>query len=270
MSIRRYSDEVTAAFASRLRDAMADLRVSQAELSTRVRASTGFVSDTLRGLKLPGAQFLIAIREALELNIDWLLVGKGERFGTPIDQDLLMSLSLQVELVQLAAPGNHPLASALLRQFLPDARIDNPALAADALEAQGFLRGLSASSDSQAIAITLYNRALHVPTGQRPALLARELLALYESKRPPSILQTLKLTPKPANDAPSEDSINWNPRKLRKGEKIGDILTPKPANDAPSEDSINWNPRKLRKGEKIGDVLTKGQRRKTGKSTKRR
>lgn len=238
MSIRRFSDDVTAGFASRLKEAMADLRVSQAELSTRVRASTGFMSDTLRGLKMPGAQFLIAIREALELSIDWLLVGKGERFGTPIDQDLLMSLALQVEVVQLAAPGNHPLASALLQEFLPGAQIETPAIGADALEAQGFLRGLCASSGSQAIAITLYNRALHVPTGQRTALLAKELLDLYESKRPPSILHTLKLTPKPADDVPSEDTINWTPRKLRKGEKIG-------------------------------DVLTKGQRRKTGKSSKR-
>lgn len=238
MSIRRFSDDVTAGFASRLKEAMADLRVSQAELSTRVRASTGFVSDTLRGLKMPGAQFLIAIREALELSIDWLLVGKGERFGTPIDQDLLMSLSLKVEMVQLAALDHHPLASALLREFLPDAQIDTPAIGADAREAQAFLRGLCASSGSQAIAITLYNRALHVPNSQRTALLTKELLALHESKRPPSILQTLKLTPKPANDAPSEDSLNWNPRQLRKGEKIG-------------------------------DALTKGRRLKTGKSTKR-
>ena len=240
MSIRRYSDEVTAGFASRLRDAMADLRVSQAELSTRVSASTGFVSDTLRGLKLPGAQFLIAIREALELSIDWLLVGKGERFGTPIDQDLLMSLSLQVELVQLAAAGNHRLAGALLREFLPDAQIDIPAAGTDALEAQGFLRGLCASSDSQAIAITLYNRALHVPTGQRPALLTKELLALYESKRPPSILSTLKITPKPTKDVPAKDTTNWTPQPpLREGEVIGGFLDQKP-------------------------------RRKTGKSTKRR
>ena len=224
MSIRRHPPAIVEGFSRRLRETMAELRVSQAELSERLSASPSFISSVLRGLKLPGSEFLLSIRQALGVSVDWLLIGEGERFGNPIDAGVLQSLALQVEVIRRAARYPEPEIAALLREFLPQAGFAAPTEAPSAERLAEVARALVVSGDSYAVAISLYNRVvLRVPTAQRATALSEELLAYFESQRPPSILGAL--APARASET-GDDRINWDTHPLPAGRKVGDVLDP--------------------------------------------
>ncbi|WP_198363196.1 helix-turn-helix domain-containing protein [Thauera sinica] len=66
---------------ARLSLAILHLAISQSEFARQVGASPGFISDVVRGVKRPGAEFLFGIKQTFGISTDWLLSGDGTMLG---------------------------------------------------------------------------------------------------------------------------------------------------------------------------------------------
>lgn len=85
----------------RLADVIASERLSQNEFASRLEMSGSFVSDVVRGVKLPGAEFLAQLKSIFGVSVDWLLTGEGSMYGgQPIDLEELRRLLALVELAR--------------------------------------------------------------------------------------------------------------------------------------------------------------------------
>ena len=107
---------------ARLSLAILHLAISQSEFARRLGSSPGFVSDIVRGVKKPGAEFLAGIKQTFGISTDWLLIGDGTMFGgAGINLDLLRAIRLQVAVARAAVVEDNPTAKALLlfTAFIP-------------------------------------------------------------------------------------------------------------------------------------------------------
>ncbi|MFE1574409.1 helix-turn-helix domain-containing protein [Comamonas odontotermitis] len=96
---------------SRLSLAILHLAISQSEFARRLGSSPAFISDTVRGLKKPGAEFLASIKQTFGISIDWLLTGHGTMFGiSGINLDLLRTIRLYVAVARAAIAQDNPTA----------------------------------------------------------------------------------------------------------------------------------------------------------------
>jgi transcriptional regulator with XRE-family HTH domain len=90
--------------ASRLRSAVHDLHLSQAALARSIGTTSSFVSDVLRGTKLPGIRMLTGLVEVHRVSIDWLLSGQGSMFRyQPEDVDRLQLAMRDIEVTSRLA-----------------------------------------------------------------------------------------------------------------------------------------------------------------------
>lgn len=176
-------------FATRLTSVIAFTGLNQSEFARRLGASPGFISDTARGLKKPGADFLLGLRAVFGISIDWLLTGDGTMHGgSGIDLELLRAIRLQIAVARTAVVDADPTAKALLLLIregrLQEAAAD-PALGA-------FLDRIAPEDSDFNLATELYNGHLWTDDSdaQRRNLLAAAI-AHFEARKPIDKLASL-------------------------------------------------------------------------------
>jgi len=77
--------------------------------------SPSFISDVIRGVKRPGPELLLALRNSLGVSIDWLLTGQGSMTGgTGIRYELFQAIRIHVAVAKAAVLGGDATAKALL------------------------------------------------------------------------------------------------------------------------------------------------------------
>jgi transcriptional regulator with XRE-family HTH domain len=174
---------------ARLSLAILHLAISQSEFARRLGSSPGFVSDIVRGVKKPGAEFLAGIKQTFGISTDWLLIGEGTMFGgVGINLDLLRAIRLQIAIARAAVAENNPAAQALLL-LIRDGRL---AEAADDPVLRAFLDQVCASGDDFELATELYNGHLWTsdPVAQQRNLLAAAIVH-FEAGKPLDKIATL-------------------------------------------------------------------------------
>lgn len=103
----------------RLADVIATERLSQNEFASRLEMSGSFVSDVVRGAKLPGAEFLAQLKAKFGVSVDWLLTGEGAMYGaSPIDIEELRRLAALVDLARKAEVEQSTSARTLVKTIL--------------------------------------------------------------------------------------------------------------------------------------------------------
>jgi transcriptional regulator with XRE-family HTH domain len=176
-------------FADRLMLVITQSGVNQAEFARRIGASAGFVSDAARGIKKPGADFLLNVRTAFGVSIDWLLTGEGTMHGgSGIDLELLRAIRLQIAVARTAVVDNDSTAKALLL-LIREGRLQE-AVAEPSLGA--FLDRIAPEDSDFDLATELYNGHLWSDDSdaQRRNLLAAAI-AHFEARKPIDKLATL-------------------------------------------------------------------------------
>ena len=177
------------ALPARLAQVVAYAGVSQAELARRIGASAGFVSDVLRGVKRPGVEMLMGLREAFGVSVDWLLSGEGTMIGgAGIRHDLFRAIRLQIAVARAAVMDQDATARALLlliREGQLAAAADDPAFKA-------LLDRVAPEDGDLDLAVELYNGHQWAtdPVSQRRNLLAAAV-AHFEARRPVDRLAAL-------------------------------------------------------------------------------
>lgn len=167
---------------ARLQFAITHQGINQSEFARRIAASPGFVSDLVRGIKKPGADFLAAVNQVFGISADWLLTGKGTMFGnTGIDLDLLRSIRLQVAVARAAIADADPAAKALLL-LIRDGRLQDAAADPDL---RAYLDQLCPEDADFNLITELYNGHLwsNDPATQQRNLLAAAI-AHFEARKP--------------------------------------------------------------------------------------
>lgn len=169
-------------FAARLSQVIAKVGLNQSEFARRIGVSAGFVSDAVRGVKKPGAEFLYAVRTNFGASVDWLLTGEGTAYGGGgIDLDLLRTIRLQIAVAKSAVIDGDPTARALLL-LIRDGRLQE-ATAEPGLRA--FLDHIAPNDSDIDLATELYNGHLWTddPSAQGRNLLAAAV-AHFEARKP--------------------------------------------------------------------------------------
>jgi transcriptional regulator with XRE-family HTH domain len=182
-------DDILNGFGARFSQAILHLAINQSEFARRLGSSPGFISDIVRGVKKPGAEFLASVRQTFGISSDWLLTGDGTMFGgAGINLDLLRAIRLQVAVARAAVAENNPTAKALLL-LIRDGRLSE-ATADPAL--REFLDQLCGDGSDFDLATELYNGHLSTPD---PATQQRNLLAAaiahFEARKPLDKLASL-------------------------------------------------------------------------------
>lgn len=166
----------------RLALAILHLGISQAELAKRIGSSPGFVSDVVRGMKKPGAEFLHSVQHTFGISVDWLLSGDGTmQGGSGINLELLRRLRLLVAVARAGVADDDPTAKALLL-LIRDGRLGevsaDPAL-------REFVEALCLDDEDLDLATEIYNGQLATEdpaARQRNAL--RAAVAYFEARKP--------------------------------------------------------------------------------------
>lgn len=167
---------------ARLALAILHLGISQSEFARRLGSSPGFVSDVVRGVKKPGAEFLFGIKQTFGISTDWLLSGVGTMHGGGgINLDLLRTIRLQVAVAKAAIVQGDPTAKALLL-LIRDGRL---AEAGNEPEFRTYLDRLCPEDRDRDLADELYNGHLWAddPATQQRNLLAAAV-AHFEARKP--------------------------------------------------------------------------------------
>lgn len=172
-------------FTQRLQQVLSFATISQTDLARRLGVSIGFMSEIARGVKRPGTDFFIGMRDLLGISIDWLMTGQGSMTGgSGIRQELFEAINLQIAVVRAAVMQQDMSARALMI-LIQEGQMS--AAAADTAFAQ-LLEHLALqpiSHDDQRLAVELYNGHLwgSDPIAQRRNLLAA-IIAHFEARKP--------------------------------------------------------------------------------------
>lgn len=128
-------------------------RLTQAEFAIRIQASPSFVSDAVRGLKMPGAQFLYAVKREFQISLDWLISGEGSMYVEPsINLDQFRVVAGLIELVRLWRLGEDK-AAGKVAQTLVDGALTISQLP---VAARTRLDDCIRATDDHALAASLY------------------------------------------------------------------------------------------------------------------
>lgn len=184
-----YSTSDLDGLSNRLGQVIAHLGINQSEFARRLGTSPGFVSDAIRGLKKPGAEFLFAVRQMFGISIDWLLTGQGNMYGAgEIDLDLLALIRLQIQIVRFAIVEANPLAKELL-SLIRDGRLQD---AKTNVELNNFLQNITAGPDDFDLALELYNGHQGVQNpGELQKFLLAATIAHFEIRKPRNPMDSL-------------------------------------------------------------------------------
>lgn len=156
-------------FGQRLAQLLSARGLTQGEFAKGLEASPSFISDMIRGVKKPGAEFLVRLAVQYQASLDWLLLGKGSMDGqSSIDAEWLRTVVLRVELARLAANGDDE-ARILIEELL--GRNASPASISPARQA--LLDQLAQTHAHTALISTLYNGYIAHPDA---VIRAREVL----------------------------------------------------------------------------------------------
>lgn len=185
---------------TRLSSLLAMFGLSQSEFAARVKVSQGFVSDVLRGIKKPGAEFLYALKIEFGISIDWLLTGEGTMKGeTQIDISFLRMIQLQISIARGAILKKDIAAKAIMlliqNNKLNEAGTDP--------EIKKFLDGIKPDIEDFDLAIELYNGHLWTDETLRQRNIMAAVAAHFESKNTVDPLSLL-------TQQPTSISININ------------------------------------------------------------
>ena len=74
--------------------------LTQQSFAELLNTSVSFVSEIERGIKKPGYNFLLSLKNVFNINLNWLFIGKGDLFTeelTPINSELLKNIIEKVE-----------------------------------------------------------------------------------------------------------------------------------------------------------------------------
>jgi transcriptional regulator with XRE-family HTH domain len=102
------SDPPIENFSQRLRLALSRADISQVEFARQIGAHQNQVSSWESGRRNPSLRHLAAIGQTLEMDLDWLVLGRG---APPVAHDDLIGKRLRhlgpelIELVELAREG---------------------------------------------------------------------------------------------------------------------------------------------------------------------
>lgn len=187
--VRALGKESLDGLGARLALAILHLGISQSEFARRLGSSPGFVSDVVRGVKKPGAEFLFGVKQSFGISTDWLLSGVGTMHGGGgINLDLLRTIRLQVAVAKAAIVQGDPTAKALLL-LIRDGRL---AEAGNEPELRTYLDHLCPEDSDRDLADELYNGHLWAddPATQQRNLLAAAV-AYFEARKPLDKFATL-------------------------------------------------------------------------------
>lgn len=164
---------------TRLSSLLAIMGLSQVEFARRLKVSQGFVSDVLRGIKKPGAEFLYALKIEFGVSIDWLLTGEGTIKGEKqIDIALLRMIQLQISIARRAILKKDISAKSIMlliqNNKLNDATADP--------EIKEFLDGIEHDAADLGLAIELYNGHLLTDETLRLRNIMSAAAAHFESR----------------------------------------------------------------------------------------
>ena len=157
------------------------LAISQSEFARQLGASPGFVSDVVRGVKRPGGEFLLGIKQTFGISADWLLAGDGTMFGgAGINLDLFRAIRLQVALARAGVVDANECALRLL-VLIRDGHLKDVA-EPDVL---AFVEQLRPCDDDIELVMQLYNGHIGTPD---PVIQHRNILvaavAYFEAHKP--------------------------------------------------------------------------------------
>jgi len=170
---------------SRLAELVKATGLSQGNFAARIDASPAFVSDIIRGVKRPGAEFLYRIREAFGVSVDWLLDGSGTMRGEQaVSIETFKFIAAQVMLARFAKIEGDPEAAKLLSGMTGvGASIDTGDLG-------DLLKPYLKAGEEIVLAAILYNG--HIATTDSAERISGALntaAAYYDSKRPLDVLK---------------------------------------------------------------------------------
>lgn len=103
-------------FGTRLAWLISNLQLNQQEFAKRLQCSPAFISEIVRGFKKPGTDFLQRITAEYDVNLDWLICGRGEPF-VQVNLEHCNAIASRVQLAIEAARGNRA-AINTLKSFL--------------------------------------------------------------------------------------------------------------------------------------------------------
>ncbi len=173
----------------RLAQAIVHLGINQSEFARQLSSSPGFVSDVVRNVKKPGAEFLYGVRQVFGLCTNWLLTGSGGMFGGEgLRMDLLRAIRLHVAVARAAVSEGNPTAKALLL-LIRDGRMqeitEDPML-------RNFLDQLCPDDPDFNLILEIYNAHIDAadPASQYRHMLAAAI-AHFEARQPLDNLATL-------------------------------------------------------------------------------
>lgn len=179
---------------TRLSSLLAMIGLSQAEFARRLKVSQGFVSDVLRGIKKPGAEFLYAIKIEFGISIDWLLTGEGTLKGeTQIDIPLLRMIQLQISIARKAIL-ERDIAAKSIMLLIQNSKMKEAA--ADS-EIKEFLDNIEHKAEDFGLAIELYNGHLLTDETLRQRNIMASAAAYFESRTPKDRINLLTQTQQP-------------------------------------------------------------------------
>lgn len=176
---------------TRLSSLLAMIGLSQAEFARRLKVSQGFVSDVLRGIKRPGAEFLYAIKIEFGISIDWLLTGEGTLKGEiQIDIPLLRMIQLQISIARKAIVEKD-IAARSIMLLIQNNKLNEAA--ADS-EIKKFLDNIEHETEDFGLAIELYNGHLLTDETLRQRNIMASAAAYFESRTPNDPINLLTQT----------------------------------------------------------------------------
>lgn len=176
------ADQALAALPARLAQVVALSGLSQTDFARKVEMTPGFVSDLLRAVKRPGIDFLVRVKRAFGVSLDWLAAGDGTMVGGGgINAELFRAIRLQVALARASVLSGDPTARALILLV----REGQLATAKEDPVFKSYLSGLALSEADVDLAVALYNghQWTSDPISQRRNIIAAAV-AHFETQKP--------------------------------------------------------------------------------------
>ena len=99
---RKKEEELKALFMKRIRQAIRDAGMSQADLAKKMNATESTVSRWVCGIALPEAVYMPSLARELKVSVDWLLgVTDADQNAVRADKERLTKLDLAMDVIKL-------------------------------------------------------------------------------------------------------------------------------------------------------------------------